>query len=85
MHYYNNNYNNKLIRVEYIRKQISKENFINTILFRERDSNKSNDIRNIYDMFTQECRQCKGTGYIREEKLSNKFHTHFLEVSSIYG
>jgi len=41
--------------------------------------------RNIYDMFTQECKQCKGTGYIREEKLSNKFHTHFLEASSIYG
>ena len=46
---------------------------------------KTREGRNIYDMFTQECRQCKGTGYIREEKLSNKFHTHFLEVSSIYG
>lgn len=41
--------------------------------------------RNIYDMFTQECKHCSGTGYIREERLSSKFYTHFLEVSSIYG
>ena len=41
--------------------------------------------RNVYDMFTKQCKQCKGTGYSREEKLSNRFQLHFLETSSIYG
>ena len=41
--------------------------------------------RNVYDMFTRQCKQCKGTGYSREEKLSNIFQLHFLETSSIYG
>ena len=41
--------------------------------------------RNVYDMFTKQCKQCKGTGYSREEKLSNRFQLHFLETNSIYG
>lgn len=41
--------------------------------------------RNIYDLFTIECLECKGKGYIKNAKLSNKLSVYFSEISSIYG
>ena len=83
------NQNDQLSLLEYLNTQLQSNlpngRIIQISEIRLVEITKTREGRNIYDMFTQECRQCKGTGYIREEKLSNKFHTHFLEVSSIYG
>ena len=40
--------------------------------------------KNVYDMFTQQCPECYGKGYLRRKKLLNNFSTYFLEVSPIY-
>jgi ribonuclease E len=46
---------------------------------------KQREGRNIYDIFTIECLECKGEGYIKNAKLSNKSSIYFSEISSIYG
>lgn len=40
--------------------------------------------KNVYDMFTQQCTECNGKGYLRRKKRLNNFSTYFLEVSPIY-
>lgn len=46
---------------------------------------KQREGRNVYDLFTIECLECKGKGYIKNTKLSNKLSVYFSEISSIYG
>jgi ribonuclease E len=46
---------------------------------------KQREGRNIYDIFTIQCFECQGRGYIKNTKLSNKSSIYFSEISSIYG
>jgi hypothetical protein len=93
MHYYNTNYDNKIIRANYIRNQMSKDDFINALVTREREINKNRDIRNVYDMI-----RVAGTDiiqkYISENnskelisqfiKLIDYTNNEFLKLSKIY-
>jgi len=41
--------------------------------------------KNVYDTFAQRCSECKGIGYLREERKINNATINFLETSPIYG
>ena len=41
--------------------------------------------RNIYDMFSKKCVECKGSGRIIQKKSTNRLSTYFLETSPLFG
>jgi hypothetical protein len=94
MNYYNTNYDNKDIRAKYIRKIIDKDEFINIILYREREVSKHNDIRNLFEMF-----RLVGTDIVQififennPKELIKQFinlidytNNEFIKLDKIYG